>query len=159
MKRAGLLILLTACATDVKAPDLRDPRGPRGASDPKMHAIILTASAPRQEVAISPFAAAPTMLTIVIATIDNPSSQAFSVGAGVTWNTADAHSTDQDIGSITPFPASEPGSFLLSVPAATRELLSRNEGRSSLRLSLQPIAADRPLAEPLRVTIGDLVWR
>jgi hypothetical protein len=43
-----------------------------------------------------------------------------------------------------------------SSPARLR--LARKDGRLSLRLSLLPIAADRPLAEPLKVTFGDPKW-
>ena len=162
MKRAGLLMTLLACATDIKTTEPRDPR------EQPMQPITLTAGAPQHELAISAFSgSSPATLMVTIAAIDNPTSQAFSVGAGVTWGGVDARpdarpdtrSLDREIGSITPFPASQPGRFVLSVPEASRELIGRSEGRLILRLSLQPLAPDRPLAEPLKVTIGDLVWR
>lgn len=125
-----------------------------------MQTVTLTASAPRQELAISaPTPTSPTTLMITVAVIDNPASQAFSVSAGVTCSGADARSTEGEIGSITPFPVSQPGRFVLSVPEASREVLGQSERRLSLRLSLQPIAPDRPLVEPLKVTVGDPVWR
>lgn len=151
MKSASLLAFMLACASDVKALESQDRQ------DPQLHAT-LTASTPRQELPISAFAA-PASLTLSLTAIDNPSSQAFSVGVGVTWRSADGSSVNEDIGNITPYPASAPGSFLLSVPQAARELLARRQGRLSLRLSLLPIAADRPLVEPLKVTVGDLTWR
>jgi hypothetical protein len=48
---------------------------------------------------------------------------------------------------------------VLGIPDAARQLLARRDGPRSLRLALQPIAADRPLAEPLRVTLADPAWR
>lgn len=154
MKRAGLLIFMLACATDVKTTEPRDHR------DQTMQTVTLTASAPRQELALPAFSGAnPATLTITVAAIDNPTSQGFSVGAGVTWTGADVRSIDGEIGSITPFPATQPGRFVLALPEASRELVGRSEGRLSLRLALQPIAPDRPLTEPLKVTVGDPVWR
>jgi hypothetical protein len=174
---AGLAILLMACAGDAKT----EPRGPAEPADPgdlrapSPQPIVLTATTPRHDVALAaslapatPAAppAAPTTLTITIAAIDNPSSQPFSLGASVLAGTADPRAGAGDsrtagaveIGSITPYPADLPGQFVLALPEPTRELVARDP-RASLRLTLQPISADRPLAEPLRVTIGALTWR
>jgi hypothetical protein len=200
---AGLALLLMACAGDIKTDprgpaepadpgDPRDSRDPRDPRDSSVQPIVLTATAPRHDVAIPglsgtsapsapsgapptagappPAGAPPTTLTITVAAIDNPSSQAFSISAGLlastagtagTAGTADARAGTAgtiEIGSITPYPADLPGQFVLALPEPTRELLSRDT-RASLRLTLQPISADRPLAEPLRVTIGELTWR
>lgn len=127
-----------------------------------MHGVTLTAGAPRQELAIAAPGAAPGTLALTIAAIDNPSSQAFSLSADVTWSKAGgaaAAAVEEPVGRVTPFPANRPGSFLLAVPDAARKLLSRCGGQLSLRLALQPIAADRALAEPLRVTIAEPAWR
>ena len=163
-KPAGLLLVLLAsasasacaCAADTRSPDPRDPGDP---PSQKMHGIILTASTPQQDLAILALPAAPGTLTLTIATIDNPSSQAFSVGASVSWSNAGTGAIEETIGSVTPFPATQPGSFALGVSEAARRLLSRSNGQLSLRLSLQPIASDRPLAEPLRVILDDPAWR
>jgi hypothetical protein len=121
---------------------------------------ILTAGAPRQDVALSPLPAGPATLTLTIAGISNPSSQAFSVRASVVWSGAGGTGAiEQTIGSVTPYPPTRPGSFALGVPEAARRTLARSDGQLSLRLALQPIAADRPLADPLRVTLGDPAWR
>jgi hypothetical protein len=154
MKRTGLLTFLVAaaCAAEPRATDPKDPGDP--ASPPnQMHGITLTAAAPRQDLEVAPPAAA-TSLTLTIAMIENPASQAFSLAASIAGTGAEAV-----IGSVTPFPATQPGSFVLGLPEAVRAQLARATGPQTLRLSLQPIAADRPLAEPLRVTVGDPVWR
>ncbi len=125
-----------------------------------MHAVTLTATAPRQDLTLSPTPATPTTLTLTIAGIEDPSSQAFSVSASVVWNaTSGGAPIEQILGSITPYPATQPGSFVLDVPDAARRMLARSDGRLSLRLALQPVAADRRLAEPLRVTLADPAWR
>jgi hypothetical protein len=155
MKRTGLLTFLVAaaCAAEPRATDPKDPGDP--ASPPnQMHGITLTAAAPRQDLEVAPPATAMS-LTLTIAMIENPASQAFSLAASI----AGAGQVEAAIGSVTPFPATQPGSFVLGLPEAVRARLARATGPQTLRLSLQPIAADRPLAEPLRVTVGDPVWR
>lgn len=162
-KRTAILLALAACAADARSPDPRDPGDPGPSSQPghqpgqKMH--TLTATAPRQDLAISPPPAEPATLTLTITGIDDPSAQAFSVGASVVWSAPGAGAIEQTIGSITPYPPTRPGSFALGVPEAARRTLARGDGQLSLRLTLQPISADRPLAEPLRVTLADPAWR
>jgi len=158
MKLAGLLLALIACAADTRSPDPRDPGDPGHHPGPTMH-VTLTASAPRQDIALPAVAAAPATLTLAIAAIDNPSSQAFSLGASVVWSAAGAAAIEETIGSVTPYPATQPGSFALTVPEAARKSLARGDGQLALRVVLLPIAADRALPEPLRVTLGDPVWR
>jgi hypothetical protein len=144
---AVAVLAAVACSSDVKAV---------GQPDSAPRAVVLTAAAPRQDVPVSAFAVAPAMLTLVILAIDNPSSQGFSVAAAVTWRGTDERTVE--LGVVTPFPATQPGRFVLSIPEAARMLLMRRDGRLSLRLSVLPIAADRPLADPLQVTISDPAW-
>jgi hypothetical protein len=160
-KRTAILLALTACAADARSPDPRDPGDPGPPSQPgqKMHILTLTATAPRQDLAISPLPAEPATLTLTIAGIADPSAQAFSVGASVVWSAPGAGAIEETIGSITPYPPTRPGRFALGVPEAARRTLARGDGQLSLRLTLQPISADRPLAEPLRVTLADPAWR
>jgi hypothetical protein len=158
MKLTGLLLALIACASDTRSPEPRDPGDPAHHPGQTMH-VTLTASAPRQDIALSALAAAPATLTLAITAIDNPSSQAFSLGASVVWSAAGAPAIEEAIGSVTPYPASQPGSFALGVAEAASKALARGDGQLALRVSLLPIDADRALAEPLRVTLGDPVWR
>lgn len=125
-----------------------------------MHAITLTASAPRQDVALSPLPAGLSTLILTITGIEDPSAQAFSIRASVVWQAASGgEPIVQLLGSVTPYPAARPGRFVLGVPDAVRQLLARHDGSLSLRLVLQSIAADRPLAGSLRVTLTDPAWR
>lgn len=125
-----------------------------------MHAVTLTVSSPRRDVALSPLPAGLATLTLTITRIEDPSSQAFSVSASVVWNAAaGGEPIVQPLGSVTPYPATQPGRFVLGIPDAARHLLARRDGRLSLRLALQPIAADRPLVEPLRVTLAVPAWQ
>jgi hypothetical protein len=161
MKRACLLIILFlflwACAADGRP---RDPGDPPGQANQNMHVTTLTASAPRQDLTLSPLPARPTTLTLTIAGIEDPSSQAFSISASLVWNaTSGGGPIEQPLGNVTPYPATQPGSFVLGVPDAARRMLARSDGQLSLRLALQPVPADRPLAEPLRVTLADPAWR
>jgi len=171
MKRNGLLVFfapsiaalagiagiaLGACAAEPRATsDPKDPGDPPSQPN-QMHGVTLTAAAPRQDVAIAPPAGA-TSLSLTMVTIDNPSSQAFSLVATLVF-TASGSAVEETIGTVSPYPATQPGSFLIPVPEAARKWLSRTDGQLALRLTLQPIAA-HPLAEPLRVAIGDPVWR
>ena len=161
MKYSSLLFILLACAADARSPDPRDPAAPpsQPGQPGQMHGVTLTAGAPRQDLAITAPGTAPSALTLTIATIENPSSQAFSLSASVMWSNAGAAAIEETIGRATPYPATQPGSFMLAVPEAVRRTLSRSYGQLVLRLSLQPIAADRPLSDPLRVTLGDPAWR
>jgi hypothetical protein len=166
MKRNGLLIVLVgipaavavalgACAAEPRSTDPKDPGDP--ASQPnQMHGVTLTPTAPRQDVTIAPAAGA-TTLSLTMATIDNPSSQAFSLTATLIWSGA-GNTVEETIGTVSPYPATQPGSFVLTVPEAARKWLARSDGQLALRLALQAVAADRPLADPLRVTIGEPAW-
>jgi hypothetical protein len=125
-----------------------------------MHTVTLTASSPRQDVVLLPLPAGPTTLTLTITGVEDPPAQAFSVGASVVWTAAAGRAPSvQPLGSVTPYPPTQPGRFVLGVPDAARQLLARRDGVLSVRLALQPVAADRPLVEPLRVTLADPTWR
>jgi hypothetical protein len=121
-----------------------------------MRGTTLTTAAPRQDVTVAPPSGS-TTLSLTMVTIDNPSSQAFSLAASLAFASA-GHAVEESIGTVSPYPATQPGSFVLTIPEAARKWLSRTDGQLSLRLSLQPIASDRPLPDPLRVTIGDPAW-
>jgi hypothetical protein len=139
---------------------MKRPADPPGQASRNTHAVTLTASAPRQDVALSPLPARRSTLTLAITGIEDPASQAFSVSASVVWKAAAGDGPiAQPLGSVTPYPATQPGRFVLGVPGAVRQMLARRDGPPSLRLVLQPVAADRPLAEPLRVTLADFAWR
>ena len=162
MKRNGLLVVVAvavsvgACAAEPRSTDPKDPGDP--ASQPnQMHGVTLTPTTPRQDVTIAPAAGA-TTIVLTMATIDNPSSQAFSLTATLTWSGGSSGAIEEAIGTVSPYPATQPGSFVLTVPEAARKWLSRTDGQLALRLVLQPVAADRPLADPLRVTIGEPAW-
>lgn len=122
-------------------------------------AAVLTASAPHQELPLTAFATAPAGVTLTIAAIDNPSSQAFSLAASVAWTSSDGQRTVEPLRRVTPFPANRPGSFAVTLDAPVRSLLGHGDGQLALILALQPIAADRPLHEPLGVSISAPVWR
>ena len=164
MKRNGLLVVVTvglaagalACAAEPRSTDPKDPGDPTSQPN-QMHGVTLTPTAPRQDVTIAPPAGA-TTLSLTMATIDNPASQAFSLTATLAWS-GGGSTVEETIGTVSPYPATQPGSFVLTVPEAARKWLGRTDGQLALRLALQPVAADRPLADPLRVTIGDPAWR
>lgn len=147
-----LLVASLACAAEPRPADPKDPGDPPNQPS-QMHGITLTASAPRQDIAISPPPGA-TTLSLTMMAIDNPSSQAFSLAASLTVSGAAA---EESIGVVTPFPATQPGSFVLTLSDAARRWLAR-DGQLTLRLTLQPIASDRALPDALRVTVGDPAW-
>src|SRR5262249_45358564 len=130
MKRNGPLVFfvacLAACAAEPRPTDPKDPGDP--ASQPnQMHGVMLTAAAPRQDVTIAPPAGA-TTLPLTMVTIDNPSSQAFSLAATLAWSSA-GNAAQETIGTVSPYPATQPGSFVLTIPEAARKLLSRTDGQ------------------------------
>jgi hypothetical protein len=147
----ALSVLAFACAANSQTPDQADLAMLTATT-------ILTATAPQTDVPLKPFASAPSTLALSITRIDNPSLQGFSVHALVAWIGADGGTQQQDLGTVTPFPSDQPGTFMLSVPAAAKLLLVRKDGSLRLRLSLVPITPTRPLVEPLKVTFGDPVW-
>jgi hypothetical protein len=159
MQRACLPILLFACVADARSPDPHASGDPPAPASQNMHTVTLTASSPGQDVALSPQPAAPSTLVLTITGVEDPSSQAYVIGASVVWNAASGGGPIvQPLGNVTPYPPSRPGRFVIGVPEAARQLLARRGGALSLRLALQPVAADRPLAEPLRVTLADPAW-
>jgi hypothetical protein len=160
MQRACLPIVFLACVADAPPHDPRTSGDPPGPASQNMHTVTLTASSPRQDVVLLPLPAGPTTLTLHITGVDDPSAQAYSIGASVVWNAAAGGAPSvQLLGSVTPYPPTRPGRFVLGVPDAARQLLARPGGALRLRLALQPVAADRPLVGPLRVTLADPTWR
>ena len=160
MNPRGLLIAvsLVACAADPRASDPRDPGAPSSHPSPTMSGVTLTATAPRQSVAIAAQPAASTTVVVAIAAIDNPSRQPFSLAVSVAWS-GDGTTTDEPIGTVTPYPSTRPGSFTLGIPEGARTWLARTDGQLSLQVALTPIDPARPLVDPLRVTLGDATWR
>jgi hypothetical protein len=116
-------------------------------------AARLTASAPEREFDVPRLAAPPRVLSLTVAKIRNAPGQAFSLACTA------AGPPDAAIGTVTPYPPERGGTFTLSVPPAAARLLSPEAGRGKVRLTLTPIAADRPLAPSLEVTVSELAWR
>jgi hypothetical protein len=150
MKYAGILLLTLACASDSKPPEKPDPgmRGP-----------VLTAAGPRQQVAVTPFAVAPTNLSLTIESIENPSTQPFSVRASLRWQGGQGPPVESEIATITPYPSDQAGTFSLVIPPAAGRSAILVGGRLTLILELLPIRSDQALVEPLQVTLGALTWR
>lgn len=150
--RAGFAALALACAAEASVSVRAQPAK-------AMHNTSLTVGAPPRDVAVAAQSVAPTQVAIAITAIDNPSAQAFSVAAALSWVGARASEGPIALGIVTPYPANRAGTFQLAVPKPAGALLLHKDGKLSVRLTLQPIAADRPLVAPLTVTIGDLTWQ
>lgn len=162
MKAFCFIGSLLACSADPRGGDLRAPIDPPGApspSDSTMQTLSLTATAPQHDLVQPAIASPPTTLTLAISAIENPARQAFSLRATAHWTDASGAAIEQPIGNVTPYPATEPGSFSLGVPRDVAQQLTRANRQLTLRLALVPIAAAQPLVEPLRVVVGAPAWR
>lgn len=159
MQRACLSILLLACVADAR-PSSPASGAPPGPASQTMHTVTLTARSPGHDVALSPPPAAPSTLSLTITGVEDPSSQAYAIHASVVWSAGSGGGPIvQPLGNVSPYPPTRPGRFVLGVSEAARQLLARRDGALSVRLALQPVAADRPLVEPLRVTLAAPAWQ
>jgi hypothetical protein len=116
------------------------------------------ASSTRYEAAIPAFASAAANLAIVIAAIENPAAQWFTISATVLWSN-DGETARAVLGLVTPQPPDRPGTFFVRLPPAVRELLTRRGGQLRLLLELVPVSADAPLREPVALRIGSPRWQ
>jgi len=144
-KLIGLLFALGTCAPT--ATELNMPIS-----------ATLTASAPEQDFDVISFVRSPGTLAISASQIVNPLMQAFTVVASVLSSGLDGGLIAEEIGRVTPYPADRPGTFMLSVPPAARQILVGKQARLRVRLSLAPVSPERPLTEPIGVTFSRLVW-
>jgi hypothetical protein len=130
---------------------------------------FVTIAAPARDLPLPAFPSVPSVLTLPVAAIDNPTEQAFSLRVSLqAWSAASGDRltptgsdppASVELGSVTPYPASNPGTFVFRLPETARALITRVQGRASLTVALEPIDAARPLREPLRVTLGALAWQ
>lgn len=120
-------------------------------------AFVLTATLPERVVPVGPLATAPSLLRLTLSRIDNPAQQGLALSAMLTSNAGPDGGEVFALGMIAPFPADQPGSFVLPVSEAARGLLLRREG-AQLRMTLLPVVAGRPLRDPLQVTVLEPTW-
>lgn len=127
--------------------------------EPEARAVaVLSATEPWEELPVPAFERTPTALAVTLRRIDNPLSQPFSVTATLEPRLGPGSSTA--IGTFTPFPPDQGGTFLLGIPAAAQARLASPAGAGVvLRLALTPIVPELPLVAPLTVAVAEPVWQ
>ena len=118
-------------------------------------AATLTAATPAQEFEVPRLPSPPRVLTLTISRIQNPLGQGFSLACTAKGSEGALIA----LGTVTPYPPEQGGTFTLSVPPPAAQTLASKTGQVKVRLALAPVAPDRPLAAPLEVTVSELTWR
>ncbi len=96
------------------------------------------------------------VLTIAIADIANPRSQAFVVTSSVGVVGKDGGRYWRNLGALGPYPSDRSGTFTLVIPDDLRTLFSQERARLVIVMRLSSTSAERTLEAPLRVVLGSV---
>jgi hypothetical protein len=121
--------------------------------------VLLTSEALSREFPLGAVPEAPAAAEVALLRITNPSGEAFAIQVSLV--PADGEGTGRivELGSFTPYPADRTGSYLVTVPNPAKEVLKSGDPGTRVRVSLEPVAPDRPLPTPLEVVLTEPVWR
>jgi hypothetical protein len=127
--------------------------GPRAKVDEPMDVaadppLVLSAQTPSGEAIPTAASGAPQTLQVQVSQIDNPSGQAFAIAVSL------AGPSPLAVGSVAPFPSNQPSRLTLLVPPAVQSAIAAGPAPPRFRLSLQPVASDRPLVAPLQMIVS-----
>jgi hypothetical protein len=86
-------------------------------------------------------------LQVQVTQIDNPSRQAFTIVVSLVV-------PPLAVGAIAPYPPDQPSRLTLLLPPAVQAAIVAGQTPPRFRLSLQPVATDRPLVAPLQVAVA-----
>jgi hypothetical protein len=155
MRRAPLctlfLWLAAACTSSSRPVEMPDA-SPRGE-------VLLTAEVFSKEFPLGAVPEAPSALEVVLLRITNPSGEAFSVRLSLISPGPEGATRAVDLGGFTPYPSGQTGSYLVTISEPAREILKSATSDTRLRVSLEPVAPERPLPRPLEVAVSQPVWR
>jgi hypothetical protein len=159
-------MIAMGCASDGRSPDPATPPTPPTpptmppTKPPDDALAVLTLAVPAQELQLPAPQLPPMALRLDVTAIHNPAAQGFTLRATliVGSTTGSEPAVSFELGSVAPYPAERPGRFSLPISEAIRLLLEGPARRAVLRVQLEPIASERPLVEPLRVTLGAPGW-
>jgi hypothetical protein len=157
-RRAGALLaaIVLVATLDGCSGDRDDEAPPPPASTTSVPST--TALTPdRPEVRLAPTVSGrPEVLDLAIGPVGNPARAGFVVRVGL--ETVGGGRSEYPLGEVTTFPSDAPGTFALRLPDdAVRELEAG--AKATVVLHLEPVAADMPLPEALRLTVASAVLR
>jgi hypothetical protein len=140
---------------------------PQSRSEDLPGRLQLTDQAPRASASV-PLAivrASPPLVTITVEKIDNPSKVQVAILVSLRWAPVDEASRGAgrtDIGTLSLFPADQPGTFTLRTSDAFTQLRETGVALEALRvfLDIELLAADprRRAPGPLAVVIAEPAW-
>jgi hypothetical protein len=155
MRRAPactLFLWFAAACTSSSRPVEMPDASPRGE-------VLLTAEVFSKELPLGAVPEAPSALEVALLRITNPSGEAFSVRLSLSVPGPQGDTRAVDVGSFTPYPADQAGSYLVTISEPAGELLKSATPDTRLRVTLEPVAPDRSLPRPLEVVVSQPVWR
>jgi len=109
--------------------------------------VLLSLGAPTAETVPASVSGTPQTLQLEVSRIDNPTRQAFSIA--VSFMAA----APIMIGSVALYPPDQPARLTLLVPPAAQAAIAATQP-PRFRVSLQPVANDRPLVAPLQISVS-----
>jgi hypothetical protein len=157
---ASIVVVLTMSGVAWVAP-------PQSRSEELPGRLLLTDHAPRASASV-PLAivrATPPLVTIMVEKIDNPSKVQVDILVSLRWAPVDEASRGAgrtDIGTLSLFPADQPGTFTLRTSEVFTRLRETGVALEALRVSLdvELLAADsrRRTPGPVAVVIAEPAW-
>ena len=145
-----LLAAVGGCGGDGDGDDPPDPT-PATTTSSVRPTIALTPTTP--EVRLAPtVAGAPEVLDLLIGPVVNPTRAGFRVR--VELETVDGGRSTYGLGEVSTFPVDAPGQFALRLPDEAVRQLTSGDRSATVVLRLEPVAADMPLAESIRLVVA-----
>ena len=129
--------------------------------------LVLTDHKPRTSYVVPQemVRAAPPLVTITVERIDNPSQAQVDILVSLRWVPADQAShntTTTTVGTLSLFPAHQPGTFTLRTSEAFKQLHETDVPLEALRVFLDfdllPFDPQRKASAPLVVVIREPAW-
>jgi hypothetical protein len=99
----------------------------------------------------------PEVLELRLGRVVNPTGRGFAVRVGL--EIAGGAPAAYDLGEVSTFPTDAPGTFALRLPPAAVRDLTTGGATATVILHIQPVAADMPLPDSLRVVVTSATLR
>jgi hypothetical protein len=157
----SLYIAMSAWLFCIPAVPTCQPEKPVDASSP----LTLTDKQPLGRIQIPPSvrAAPQPYLEVPVSRISNPQEAGISIYVYLEWTRAGSSASEKiPLGNFAPFPANQPGVFMLSTSPAFEKLkqmgASLEQDRLVLLLELKRLNTNQPWA-PLQITVAPVRWQ
>jgi hypothetical protein len=119
---------------------------------PSPATATLTVASPSARLPLS-LARAVDHIELRVVGVSNPNLQGFSLRASIR-GIQDGRTATVVLGTVSPFPPDQPGTFALPISGDAARLLEATNGHIDVLVDLLPVDPARPLEPPLEVVVS-----